>query len=1493
MNENIAGRAAEENVALPLSNENALKKRNNLLKSVVGVSVLATGLMMAPQNAFAQVAEQPAAIEAAQGEGTQATASVAGEKSDASDKGAVEGREDEHKKDVAEVKEVSEKSETGATAGDALEIAQEKPAEAQKAGEAGEQKEEDKNLQKATDPNYGDDEKKIKDYDASNRYKETDLQPGDTKQALDKTDEKDNDGKRIEKDGFKFITKNPSDDTPSKTEYGYQITIDKKTGQRTYTKIDVTDSGLIQVDPGDKPMMGKGDKITPESPDVTYKPNEDTKLTASKRQRNLNYVASEETLKHINNKENDSTSFGLKDNYTKDNPKPQFFGGSFGITYKVNPWPNENDKLEELKLNKSEYKADEKYFVKGQDIDTGITVDNVDDNAKERLVGQVYHPVTGKIVPGARAYIGKDDKIHIKMPEGAINEDGSINKDSIFAKDPSFRGIQSLDVKFFARPRTADEFKAIAQAPEDEWDKGIYVGTGAGSEEIDHAGKKVTIDKQGIDRYDHYNLIGNFNLNLDDTKYYEQKFKDQNGEPTKDNVFSEVEPGKDFEIKMQENFGDHKGKFDKTPEDMKGAQERNEATAKANLQFFLENNTDKDGKLKPEEDRWKLSIGGKEVDLTKGDKTITVDDLSNLKITAPSTAKAGQFVAIPVEYTYTNGSKDIHWFHFVVKESDNNIPTYDSGAGIAGKELAQKPEISQSAKDKKKLQPKSYKLAQTEYKDDKGNAWNVTIDEKTGEVKATVPENEKIPEGGAKLNVDVEVSYEEEVEVGGQPEKRTYTEKTKAQFYAIPSTKQEVKKEYETKLPYETKLIYDETIPAGKVVEEGGVVGKQKMIFSQIIVGNKKGALDEKGNFVEGKESVTTEVVEKAVDKIIKIGTKPAETTVEIPRGLDYELDYSKKDGEPEIVEDGNDGVVTIKTTRDPQTGEITVTKTTTTEAKNKKIKIPAGTEGTHEYTEKKPFTYDIQFDKDFYKNYPDAKDNYKIVTEGKVGEKTTKWTIKNSEIVGEAEIIKDTDPTNAVIKVGQKDYTGTITHTESHEVPFEVEYKYSDELEAGQTKIEQKGEKGSYDVEYSQKIKNGEKDGELTSTKKNEKAAKKEIIVIGTKPIVKEVEKPFNTEYQYDETMDAGKEEEVTKGVNGKVTTTTSYDEAQKKVVTNEKTEEPTNRVVKVGVKPVVKEEAIPNNREYKHNPELKAGETKKIKDGTPGKVTITTTFNKATGKLETKVERTEPTNAEYEYGSKTTGEVKVTSEIPYEVEIIEDNTMDAGTHKVEQEGEKGEKETTIVIENSVEKSRTDKTTKEAKKKIIRVGTKPNKNMCPVPEQPSNPNKPKEEKPNVPSTPGNEDPSKPGEENPATPGEKNPSKPNTKDPAKPGHDDPSNPSSDQSTTPGKDDPSTPGRDNPSKPDDGESATPGKKDTSNDMSNPSDDEESERPGAQAIDEEAESKTSPAMAEDRHHVKEGAKAPQTFDPGIAAPTGLGALASGLLIGLERLKRKNRK
>ncbi|CAC9934958.1 G5 domain protein [Aedoeadaptatus nemausensis] len=50
---------------------------------------------------------------------------------------------------------------------------------------------------------------------------------------------------------------------------------------------------------------------------------------------------------------------------------------------------------------------------------------------------------------------------------------------------------------------------------------------------------------------------------------------------------------------------------------------------------------------------------------------------------------------------------------------------------------------------------------------------------------------------------------------------------------------------------------------------------------------------------------------------------------------------------------------------------------------------------------------------------------------------------------------------------------------------------------------------------------------------------------------------------------------------------------------------------------------------------------------------------------------------------------------------------------------------------------------------------------------------------------------------------------------------------------------------------------------------------------------------PASNENNRKTHDDRKAPQTYDPGIAAPTGLAALAGGLLAALERLKRRNKK
>lgn len=97
--------------------------------------------------------------------------------------------------DVDKISEVEEKPE----------VTEEKTPDAQKAPE------------EVNEPNYSDDEAKIKDYNESERYRETDLQPGDTNQESNITDQGE------AKDGLEFNIKNPSATSPSKTEYGWQI----------------------------------------------------------------------------------------------------------------------------------------------------------------------------------------------------------------------------------------------------------------------------------------------------------------------------------------------------------------------------------------------------------------------------------------------------------------------------------------------------------------------------------------------------------------------------------------------------------------------------------------------------------------------------------------------------------------------------------------------------------------------------------------------------------------------------------------------------------------------------------------------------------------------------------------------------------------------------------------------------------------------------------------------------------------------------------------------------------------------------------------------------------------------------------------------------------------------------------------------------------------------------------------------------------------------
>lgn len=1399
------------------------------------------------------------------------------------------------------------------------------------------------------------DEALIKDFDNNERYRSTQMEQGAGPTASFDNLDKENEFV----DGYRYKTLEPSPTSPDKTKWGFEIEIDKEKGRRTYTDFAFTNSGLMGgvLSTGNIPAKSPDDGSLGDSfKTPNYKATTEIEINGSGKQRNLNAVASEENLKRINNINNKNTTMAWEGHYKVEDPKgPRATTGSnAAFTFTVNPWPNENDKLSLIKLQ-GEYK--DKVFVQGQKVNTGVKVQNLDENAKKRLVGQVYNPNTGKVVPGAKAYIDANGIVQVEMPKGAINEDGTLNKESIFYKDNDYKGIQSLDVKFFARPRTEQEFRDIGKAANYGEDK--YTSTGAGKKTINHNGENVEVDLQGIDRYDHYNLIGKLKINLDDTRYYNQRFEDGNNEDTSTITSSAVKPGEDFKVKIVQP--NDPTETDKSALDMNKAESKGEAAGNINLDFI-----NKANEGKAEKDKWKVDVNP--------------SDISEFTITPPKSAKAGDFVAIPVEYTYTNGSKDVHWFHFVVQESDNYRPEYHAEIGYKGDTLTNTHEKLPSKDETKKNLPTSYELVMPEdgskYKDSAGNEWtNITVDPKTGAVTAVVPEDADI-KGGENLFVDVKVNYIDE-KTGEAKE-----EIVKAQFIARPKYKQEVTKTFNSKIPFETKVIYDENLEIGKVVKTEGRVGETETTFKQVVINGEKGIVDENGNFVKDKEAVVVKTITEKVDAEIRIGTKPAVTTVTIPSDTDYETSDSLKKGDMQLKEKGEDGEVTITTKRDPETGEITTTKDVTKKAKNKKMLIGTKTENTIVHEEKIPFEYEVTFD-------PSLKPGEKVVDqEGKPGSKTTTYKIENSQVVGDP-TVEEIEPVKAKIRVGSEKYTGETSHKVTEETKYITIVEEDPTLPVGETKEVQPGVRGSKTTKYTQKFENGVP-GEIKEEVISETPAVNRIIKVGTKTVTEHISKeiteeiPYGVKIEYDSNMPAGKSKVKTKGVPGSKTTeyyrnliNGKFDGDLNERELEDKYKAPVDEVIVVGTK------VAENNKDYNNDVDV---EIEYVKDDSKylgyvekGELTnghvetkIINKFDPETGKINTTEEEVvKPAKQKIIVGTKKfTGEFKHTIEkiLPFETEIQYDDTMEAGTKKVTQKGVNGSAEHTVVqkytngeladkeyskeetkkepvkeivkigtkpVEKKVEipfnteyvydntidagtvvedkdnpgkagsvtvktyfdkesgkfVSVEDETSKVAAvNKIVRVGTKPTENMCPAPENPSGPddqkpNGPKEEEPSKPNEPGipGETPNKPNESGtpgvtpntPNKPGENTPSEPGKKTPNKPGE----NPS---------EDPKNPPQESPEKPN---------------LEKENDPKVSEAEKAEKVKEAEEAKILDQVKkeEDEEASRVGNeagkanlagddKAPKTGDAGLMAETASAGIASGLLLLLGRFKRK---
>ncbi|MCG7444379.1 G5 domain-containing protein [Dermabacter vaginalis] len=731
--------------------------------------------------------------------------------------------------------------------------------------------------------------------------------------------------------------------------------------------------------------------------------------------------------------------------------------------------------------------------------------------------------------------------------------------------------------------------------------------------------------------------------------------------------------------------------------------------------------------------------------------TVTIDDKGQITATAPADAEPGTQVEIPVTVTYEDGSTDtakavVNVVDVPTREVpfkveykyDDTIPAGEykvETKGEPGSEkqnkdgsweqtkapvnevvvIGTKPaEPAEAAKDVTWTVPIPYPTEVRENPDLKPGETRVVQEGENGEKKFTA----KFTAKGDKAEVVEEETTKE-------PVKRIVE-------YGPGLAPSELVTKTEKPIPFPTKVVFDDTLEAGKqVVDQKGEVGTEVETSTQKIVDGKP----------SGEPTVTTERTKEPTEQIIRVGTKTTgETTnsveTEVPFGVKVEFDPNMPAGTSETVTEGKPGkktiTVTQKVTNSQPDGEATVEEKVTEEPVDQVIKV--GTKPS-EASEKVTWTAQVPFEVETRPNPELKPGEIKVVQKGVPGEKT--YTADFSATGDQATVTPEEkqtkDPVNEIIEYGPAaEDTSVVTKTEKP-VPFETEIVFDNTLKEGEQKVDQQGETGTEVVTSTQKIVDGKPSGEPTVTTERTKEPVKQIIRVGTKTtgenvIESEVEVPFETEIQFDDSMPAGTQETVQEGKPGKdKVTTTQTIENSKVTGTTTETEriaEPVKKIIKVGTKgdttskTVEWTESTPFEVEVRENPKLKAGETKVVQEGKPGEVKHTVTVTSDNGEITTDDSTetvSEPTKQIIEVGtapSQTELTDRHTEQLPFETIIEADPNLESGKVVEDQAGAYGEKEVTKVwkLKDGVavgDPETTENVTKEPTPRKLRVGTK------------------------------------------------------------------------------------------------------------------------------------------------------------------------------------------
>ena len=727
---------------------------------------------------------------------------------------------------------------------------------------------------------------------------------------------------------------------------------------------------------------------------------------------------------------------------------------------------------------------------------------------------------------------------------------------------------------------------------------------------------------------------------------------------------------------------------------------------------------------------------------------VSLDKDGNVKAEIPAAAKPGDSVQVPVRVTYSDGSTDETTAPISVVDNptrpipfkveyqyDATMPAGESKVVTQGEAGSEKQLRDGTWKTMKPAVNEVVKIGVKPAENSEDISWTVPIPYST-EMRsnpALAPGETKVVQEGkngertftAKFRSVGDESYVVDAEDNKQPVKEIIE-------YGPRLEDQDLVTTTERQIPFETTIIPDDTLPAGeRRVDTQGVVGVEKITSTQEIKDGKP----------VGEPTITTERTKEPVNAVIRVGTKTTgETTktveTEVPFGVKVEFDSSMPAGTSETVTEGKPGkktiTVTQKVTNSQPDGEATVKEEVTEKPVDQVIKV--GTKPS-EASQKVTWTAQVPFEVETRPNPELKPGEVKVVQKGVPGEKTytADFSAKGNDATVTPEEKQTKDPVNEIIEYGPKAEDTTVVTKTKKPIPFETEIVFDNKLEEGKQVVDQQGENGIEVETSTQKIVDGKPSGDPEVTTKRTKEPKKQIIRVGTKTegsntTESEVAVPFETEIQFDDSMEAGTQKTVQEGKQGKDKVTTTQTIENSKVVgtktTTERIQEPVKKIIKVGTKgkttskTIEWTENIPFEVEVRENSELKAGETKVVQEGKPGEVKHTLTVISDNGEISTKEDKeevSEPTKQIIEVGTAPTQTQLAdthSEQIPFDTLIETDPNLEAGKVVEDQAGSFGEKEVTKVWKLKDGKAvgdpeTTEKVTKDPTPRKIRVGTK------------------------------------------------------------------------------------------------------------------------------------------------------------------------------------------